>query len=98
MTAPSPALVRKFRRVLCVVALAAGTLLGCRFPRGASVSVTPASSLFDQPVHIVVSGLDPSHTVTVGLRSADAYGHVWTSQAVFRPNGSGAVDLASTRR
>ncbi len=47
-------------------------------------------------MHIVVSGLDPDQTVTVGLRSADAFGHVWTSQAAFRPNGSGTVDLATT--
>ena len=47
-------------------------------------------------MHIVVSGLDPDQTVTVGLRSADAFGHVWTSQAVFRPDASGTVDLATT--
>jgi dienelactone hydrolase len=71
-------------------------LFGCSSPRGVNVSVTPASSLFDRPVHIVVSGLDPDQTVTVGLRSADAFGHVWTSQAVFRPDSSGTVDLATT--
>ena len=57
--------------------------------------MTPALSLFDRPVHIVVSGLDPDQTVTVGLRSADAFRHVWTSQAEFRPDSSGTVDLAT---
>jgi dienelactone hydrolase len=94
--APSPTVARKLRRGgLCVVIIAASALLGCDSPRDVSVSVTPASSLFDQPVHIVVSGLDPDRTVTVGLRSADVLGHVWTSQAVFRSSGSGTVDLAS---
>jgi len=53
--------------------------------RQVAVSVTPGSSLFDQPVHMVVTGLDPAHTVTVGLRSADHFKHVWTSQAVLPP-------------
>ena len=45
-------------------------------------------------MHIVVSGLDPGRTVTVGLRSTDMNGYAWASQAVFRSNGSGTVDLA----
>jgi dienelactone hydrolase len=77
------------------VVIAASALPGCSSPRQGAVSVTPESSLFDQPVHIVVTGLDPDRTVTVRLRSADTLGHVWASQAVFRSNGSGKVDLAS---
>ena len=46
-------------------------------------------------MHIVVSGLNPGQAVTVGLRSADATGAVWTAQAVFRPDQSGTVDLAT---
>lgn len=87
-------------RILCrgavsVGVIAATGLLGCSSPRHGGVSVTPVSSLFDQPVHIIVSGLDPDRTVSVGLRSTDALGHVWTSQAVVRSNGSGTVDLVS---
>lgn len=77
--------------------IAAGALTGCSSASTrshADVSVTPASSLFDQPVHIVINGLRPGSTVTVGLRSVDSYRHVWVSQAVFRSNGSGTVDLA----
>jgi hypothetical protein len=89
-------IARKLRRgAFCVVVISASALLGCSSARNASVSVTPESSLRDQPVHIVISGLDPEGTVTVGLRSADALGHAWTSHAVFRSNGSGEVDLAS---
>jgi hypothetical protein len=71
--APAWAVTPWFRRgVLCLLFLAASGLVGCSSPRAVSVSVTPASSPFDQPVHIVVSGLDPGQAVTVGLRSADA--------------------------
>jgi dienelactone hydrolase len=94
----SPVAGRKLRRTaLCVAAVVAGSLLGCSAPRHGGVSVTPESSLFDQPVHIVVSGLDPGRAVTVGLRSTDALGHVWASQAVLRSNGSGTIDLASAK-
>jgi hypothetical protein len=92
----SPIIASKLSRgAFCMVVIAASALFGCSSPRHGGVSVTPESSLFDQPVHIVVSGLDPDRTVTVGLRSADTLGQVWTSQAVFRSNGSGKVDLAS---
>jgi hypothetical protein len=46
-------------------------------------------------VHIVINGLDPDHAVTVGLRSTDANQFAWSSEAVFRSDGSGTVDLAS---
>lgn len=95
MIAAARAVAHWFRPgVLCLVVLAASALVGCSSPPGASVSVTLAS-LFDQPVHIVVSGLNPGQAVTVGLRSADATGAVWTAQAVFRPDQSGTVDLAT---
>jgi dienelactone hydrolase len=92
----SPIIAGTLRRgAFCVLVIAASTLLGCSSPRHGGVSVIPGSSLLDQPVQIVVTGLDPDRMVTVGLRSADALGHVWTAQAVFRSNGSGKVDLAS---
>jgi dienelactone hydrolase len=78
--------------------IATGVLTGCGSPPAVSaarVAVTPASSLFDQPADIVVSGLGPGRTITVGLRSVDARGTVWTSRAVFRSSGAGTVDLAT---
>jgi dienelactone hydrolase len=86
---------------LGAVVIAAGLLAGCSSPSAfsvvsaARVAVTPESSLFDQPVDLVVSDLGPGRPVTVGLRSVDAKGTVWTSSAVFLANGSGAVDLAT---
>lgn len=93
-----PVVARSFYRgAVCVGVIAASGLLGCSSPRHGSVSVTPVSSLSDQPVHIVVRGLDPDRTLTVGLGSTDALGHVWTSQAVFRSDGAGTVDLVRAR-
>jgi dienelactone hydrolase len=80
------------------VIIAAGVLTACGSPPAVSavrVMVAPASSLFDQPADIVVSGLGPDRTVTVGLRSVDAMGTVWTSRAVFRSSGAGPVNLAT---
>ena len=46
-------IARKLRRgAFCVVVISASALLGCSSARNASVSVTPESSLRDQPVHI----------------------------------------------
>jgi dienelactone hydrolase len=77
-----------------LLVIAASVLLGFDSSYAVSVSVTPGTSLSDQPVHIVVSGLGPGRTVTVSLRSADVIGHVWASRAVFRSTGAGTVDLA----
>jgi dienelactone hydrolase len=80
--------------------IAAAVLAGCSSPSGSSapaarVTVTPASSLLDQPVDIAVSGLGPGAAITVGLRSVGAKGLGWTSTADFRSNAAGTVNLAT---
>jgi len=94
----SPVIVRRLRRgALCLVVFAASALPGCSSSsaRHGVVSVTPGSSLLDQPVRIEVTGLDPDRVVTVALRSADSNGVTWTSRATFRSDGSGDIDLAA---
>lgn len=59
------------------------------------VTVTPVSSLFAQPVHIVVHGVPANSKITVTLRSTDLNRRSFTSDAVFRSTGSGTVDLAT---
>ena len=88
---------RRFCVTISAAVIAAAVLAGCGSspPEDVRVSVTPASSLLDQPVHMVISGLGAGRMVTVGLSSVDYDGHVWTSQAVFQSNGSGTVDLAT---
>ncbi|MGN6868656.1 MAG: acyl-CoA thioesterase/BAAT N-terminal domain-containing protein [Solirubrobacteraceae bacterium] len=81
-----------------VSGIAAGALAGCggqHVQRG-QVTVAPASSLLDQPVHIVVGGVGSERNVVVELRSVDAKGTEFTSRATFRSNRSGRVDLATT--
>lgn len=59
-----------------------------------ALTVTPASSLADQPVDIAVHGLPPRSLATVSLTSTDAAGTTWSSSARFRANAHGVVDLA----
>ncbi len=61
------------------------------------VSATPASGVFDEPVHIVVSRVSADRELTVRLQSVDATGALFSTQATFRSNGAGQVDLASAR-
>ncbi len=81
-----------------VSCIATGAVAGCggQHAERGRVAVAPASSLFDQPVHIVVSGVGPGRSIVVTLRSVDAKGHAFSSHARFRSDGSGRVDLAST--
>lgn len=59
------------------------------------VSATPASGVFDEPVHIVITHVGADRELTVRLRSVDAAGVLFSAQAAFRSNGAGEVDLAS---
>jgi dienelactone hydrolase len=45
--------------------------------------VSPATSLYDVPLDISVSGLTAGQRVTVGLSAEDAAGEAWSSQATF---------------
>ena len=60
------------------------------------VVATPASGVFDQSVHIVVSHVGAYREVIVRLQSVDATGVLFSAHATFRSNGAGQVDLAST--
>jgi dienelactone hydrolase len=88
-------------RLLVVVTLAliAFVQAGCGGSRPGAVRgvvlATPASGVFDQPVHIVVTHVGVDRELTVRLRSVDATGALFTAQATFRSNAAGEVDLAS---
>lgn len=58
------------------------------------MSVTPGTSLEDQPVAIRVTGLPPGRLARVVLRSTDTAGVKWASAATFRADGHGTIDLA----
>jgi dienelactone hydrolase len=76
--------------------LLAGCLAGCT--NGAErpdVRISPATSLYDAPVHMIVRGLAPDSTVTLALSATDGQGTVWRSSAVYRSSAAGTVDVAT---
>jgi dienelactone hydrolase len=96
-----PVLMGRRWRLLVVVMLAliAFTQAGCGGshpgPVRGVVLVTPASGVFDEPAHIVVSHVGADRELTVRLHSIDATGASFSAQATFRSDGAGRVDLAS---
>ncbi|XP_062285181.1 acyl-coenzyme A thioesterase 1-like isoform X1 [Scomber scombrus] len=52
-----------------------------------------ARCLFDEPVHMKVTGLRSRQVVTMKARSTDEKGVVFSSSATYRADGSGEVDL-----
>jgi Acyl-CoA thioester hydrolase/BAAT N-terminal region len=96
-----PVLMGRRWRLLVVVMLAliAFAQAGCGGshpgPVRGVVLVTPASGVFDEPVHIVVSHVGADRELTVRLQSIDGTGASFSAQATFRSDGAGGVDLAS---
>jgi dienelactone hydrolase len=79
---------------MVAAAAAAAGVAGCgSSARGISIRVTPGTSLSDEPLHVVVTGLPPRKPVTLALRSTDAAGVGWRSGAKFIADAAGRVDL-----
>jgi dienelactone hydrolase len=77
--------------------LGAALLTGCggSHARRVAITVTPRSSLEDQPIDIRVEGLRPKQGVYVTLSSRDAKGVAFTARASFGADRHGALDLAT---
>ena len=56
------------------------------------VTVTPSSSLADQMVQVVVSGLAPSQLVTLRAWLMDEHGERFQARAFYRSDEEGTVD------
>jgi dienelactone hydrolase len=82
--------------VLVAVGLGAG---GCAGSPGVSTSavirVDHATALADQPVRVRITGLAPHDEVAVTARATDYIGNVWESDALFRADATGTVDLGT---
>ncbi|XP_057714119.1 acyl-coenzyme A thioesterase 3-like isoform X2 [Corythoichthys intestinalis] len=52
-----------------------------------------ASCLFDEPVHVKVTGLRSRQVVTLRARATNERGVVFRSAAIYRADGNGEVDL-----
>jgi dienelactone hydrolase len=62
-------------------------------PTHPAITVLPAASLFDQPVHVQITGLSPAEKVSVQLSSVDVESDLWSSHATFEADGRGNLDL-----
>ena len=80
-------------RSALLLAAAAVAAAACAGSEDVTVEVTPRTSLADEPIHIVVSGLPARAPVSLALTSKDAAGVTWRSSARFRSNADGVVDL-----
>lgn len=59
------------------------------------LSVTPADALIDETRVIRIDGLVPAQHISVEARTERAGGVVWRSQAEFKANDEGVVDLSA---
>ncbi|XP_059745312.1 acyl-coenzyme A amino acid N-acyltransferase 2 [Bos taurus] len=57
------------------------------------LTVTPASALADEPVHIQATGLPPLQMVTLIATMKDDKGNLYRSRAFYRANEAGELDL-----
>uniref|UniRef100_A0A8C7B8C9 Bile acid-CoA:amino acid N-acyltransferase n=1 Tax=Neovison vison TaxID=452646 RepID=A0A8C7B8C9_NEOVI len=57
------------------------------------LTATPASALVDEPVHIRATGLSPFQVVILQASLADEKGNLFHSQAYYKANEAGEVDL-----
>src|ERR1700735_2266379 len=88
--------VRRFRWVwmLVVALLLAAPVAGCSASAqvpGTTVTVTPRTSVADQPVQIRVAGLSGGQRAPVQVSSTDAAGMRWQASAVYRADAAGAT-------
>jgi dienelactone hydrolase len=84
--------------MLVVALLLAAPVAGCSASAqvpGTTVTVTPRTSVADQPVQIRVAGLVGGQRATVQVSSTDAAGVRWQASAVYRADAAGEIDLNS---
>ncbi len=81
--------------MLVSVALAAG-VTGCTSGDrmdDASIAVSPAIALMDQPVRVSMAGLGTDRPATVTATAKDVVGVTWSSSAEFQASGDGTLSL-----
>jgi dienelactone hydrolase len=80
----------RFRAFLAVCLLAGS----CRALSAQELKITPARVLFDEVVAIRASGLRPNERVTIQATLVDGAGGRWSSQAEFKADEQGIVDVS----
>jgi dienelactone hydrolase len=62
---------------------------------GFRIQIDPALALYGTPFSIVVTGLKPGEIITFKARSADVKNTEWESEARFRTDAAGKIDVAA---
>jgi dienelactone hydrolase len=62
---------------------------------GLQIHIDPATALYGTPFSITVTGLKPGEAVTIKARSSDAKNILWESEAQFKADARGKVDIAT---
>ena len=90
-----PGRLQGLRAIVIAFGLIAFLVGGCAAngPQHPTITVHPAAGLFDQPVHLQITGLSPGESVTVQLSSVDDESDLWSSHATFSADGRGNLDL-----
>lgn len=63
-------------------------------PASPRIEADPSDALIDTPVRVRLVGFDPARRVTLQARLLADDGSGWASEATFRPDASGVVDLS----
>lgn len=87
----------KVPSLILAVTLVAAALSSCTQDRRAGdvrIDVDKPEALFDEPIHIRVTGLPANEHVSITARASDMFGGAWSSRATFVANAKGELDLA----
>jgi dienelactone hydrolase len=66
---------------------------GVTVESGLKIVINPAEQIFGTPFSIMVTGLKPGEQATIKARSIDASRIAWESNAVFKANNRGIIDI-----
>ncbi|MEO1654210.1 MAG: acyl-CoA thioester hydrolase/BAAT C-terminal domain-containing protein [Bacteroidota bacterium] len=59
--------------------------------------IQPDSSLYHQPLHIKVQSFPANQEIKITLKAKDARGSQWKSEAIYRSNPQGIIDLSKDK-
>jgi hypothetical protein len=75
-----------------MIGAAVAAAAACSTSPAAAISVTPTSSLADEPLSIRITGLSPNATAQVAVATTDRDGQTWTGQAAYAASADGTLD------
>jgi acetyl esterase/lipase len=64
-------------------------------PPELAISIEPARALYGTPYSMIISGLKPGERATLKSFSIDGRGIFWESQAIFKADREGMIDLSA---